>query len=431
MQRNSRVLSKQALGKLNAKRIAVFFAILLFAGTGVFAIIRLRGASGTEQAARARSQTRLNIEEHNVIEDVLQWPLPQIPQGQGWFRSNASGMILERSPSRSEALLNPYALFVYRTGPQDLPDLIRPFFNANFLIEVRVLYKDGEEFRRQWIFRSAGRNRLVAVFASEPEPEACELDENGSALAETVIHPNGSIEIYNANGFLTEEHLFHSDGSITKRFFYYAGGVLIRAETWRQTLCEEGPVMAKLYTDHFRYNRSRFLRSVERVFHEEQRIEIGDGTIRVAFPRHIEDIVAVNAAFIEEAALTQIPEFFGNITASEGYSAVFSTDERSRVLSQTMVDDDGNIVFTIYNTWVGDRITSMRKLEGGYEFLTEFEFDADGNRIVERNLRNGVLERVVRTQGNREIEEIYLNNVLVLEAIWEYGRKISEVRVNR
>ena len=432
------------MSKLKVKGFAIFFVIFLLAGAGIIALTRVRGASESqiEQAASAntpRSAARRTNEAPRITEEIPQsLLLPELRHGERWFRSNAGGMALEVSPTRTLALRNPHALVVYHTGPQNLPQLIRPFFNANLLIEVRVLYTDGQESRRQWIFRdAAGRSRLVAVFANEAEPEAgepyellSESYENGLLIAQTVIHPDGFIEIYDEDGFIIEEHRFRSDGSITRTFFFYADGAVIRAETWQQVLREEGPVFERLYTDHFRYNRSRLLRSVERVYHDEQRIEIGDNAIRVAFPRHIADIVGETADFIEEQ-LTEIPQFFGDITAAEGNRAVFDTDERSRVLSQTMLDEDGNILFTIDNTWIGDRIVSMRKLEGGVEFLTEFEFDADGNRIIERNFRNGVLERVVRTQGNREIEELYLNNVLVLEAIWEDGRKISEVRVNR
>jgi len=49
--------------------------------------------------------------------------------------------------------------------------------------------------------------------------------------------------------------------------------------------------------------------------------------------------------------------------------------------------------------------------------------------ISEKNLKNGVLERVVLIDGETEIEELYMNNAVVLRAVWEDGRKISETRV--
>ena len=433
------------MSKLKVKGFAVFFVILLLAGAGIIALTRETYASEPqlEQTASANGEVRpeapITNEAPNMAEAIFQSSLPEFIHEERWFRSNAGGMALEEIPSRLVALRNRHALVLYYTGPHDLPDILLPFHNENLFIEVRVLYTDGEESRRQWIFRNAsGASRLVAVFAREPEMESnpntgyeltahnlYEEDENGLPAVQ-VIHPNGFIEVFNDDDFIIQEYRFRSDGSITKTYFFYADGVVIRAETWRQTLHYDGPLLERFFTDYFRYNRERFLRSVERVYHDEQQIEAGNA-VMVAFPRHIQDIIG-QTGFIEEK-LSQVPQFFGSLAAEEGARAVFDTDVRSRVLSQTMLDEEGNLLWTIYNTWEGERIVSMRKLEGDNEFLTEFEYDADGSRILERNLRNGSLERVVRTDGSREIEELYLNDVLVLRAIWEYGRKISETRI--
>jgi len=39
------------------------------------------------------------------------------------------------------------------------------------------------------------------------------------------------------------------------------------------------------------------------------------------------------------------------------------------------------------------------------------------------------LERLVMTEDNKDIEQLYLNNVVILQAVWEDGRKISETRM--
>jgi hypothetical protein len=36
---------------------------------------------------------------------------------------------------------------------------------------------------------------------------------------------------------------------------------------------------------------------------------------------------------------------------------------------------------------------------------------------------------VIRTSGDREIEELYMDDRVILRAVWEKGRKISEERV--
>jgi hypothetical protein len=66
---------------------------------------------------------------------------------------------------------------------------------------------------------------------------------------------------------------------------------------------------------------------------------------------------------------------------------------------------------------------------GDDERLTEYEYDSAGDRMLERNFNRGILERTVRSTGNRDIEELYMNGRIVLRAVWEDGRKISEERI--
>jgi hypothetical protein len=108
---------------------------------------------------------------------------------------------------------------------------------------------------------------------------------------------------------------------------------------------------------------------------------------------------------------------------------VFTTDERGRILTQTMLDDGDTELWVIRNTWSGERIVSSLKIEGEDERLAEYEYNEAGDRILERNSRNEVLERLVRSEGKTEVEELYMNGKPVLRAVWEDGRKISEERV--
>jgi hypothetical protein len=125
------------------------------------------------------------------------------------------------------------------------------------------------------------------------------------------------------------------------------------------------------------------------------------------------------------------PEFFGDLFVKENTRIVYTNDERGRILTQTLHNNDekNSVVWTIANKWSGDRIVSTSKKEGDIESVSEYEYDSDNNVILERNFKNGVLERVVRTEGNKDIEELYLNGIIVLRAVWEDGRKVSETRV--
>jgi hypothetical protein len=112
-----------------------------------------------------------------------------------------------------------------------------------------------------------------------------------------------------------------------------------------------------------------------------------------------------------------------------GDRVVYATDERGKVLTETRRDAEGEIRGEIRNTWAGDRLKAVEWKAGEDERRTEYEYDSGGDRIMERNYNKGILERTVRQENGREIEELYMNGVVILRAIWEKGRKISEERV--
>ncbi|MCL2243121.1 MAG: hypothetical protein FWC03_01475 [Treponema sp.] len=350
-----------------------------------------------------------------VSDNVPDWVTPA-----RWFRSNAGGMALEEIPSRITALRNEYALVTDFVSREELPEYLAEFYVNNFFIEMRVLYENGEETRRQWIFRdSRGTTRLIAVF-SEPEDDSGENNGGGEGN-----NRNGFIEIFSNNGFITSEYRFFNDGRINRNDYNYNSSMIISASAmiWD----EDGDAYAQAYADNYRYNRSSFLRSVERVFYKDSQISASDESIMLSFPGNI-----MSAAKIDDfisGKVNPYPEFFGDITVQKESRIVFSTDERGRVLAQVFYDEDDNIVWVIENTWRDDRIASVIKTENGVEYLAEYEYDSDGKRILERNLKDGVLERIVRTTGGRDIEDLYINNIIVLQAVWEDGRKISETRI--
>ena len=80
------------------------------------------------------------------------------------------------------------------------------------------------------------------------------------------------------------------------------------------------------------------------------------------------------------------------------------------------------------NTWSGDRLLSVLWKTKDENTLIEYEYDEEGDRVVERNFNHGVLERIVYIQDDMEIEDIFINGVLMLRAYWENGKKIREER---
>ena len=378
-----------------------------------------------------------------------EWMPPGPPR---WFRSNAGGMTLEEIPSRLAALRNEYALVIDYVNPAELEPFLSPFYFSDYSVEIRILYEAGEESRKQWLFRDEpGNVRLNAVFrweADEPDNSAEDagetsagFDENSEDMDEEthiVIadnmaqtgtlqsgekRPVGFIEIFNENSQIAEDYRFTEEGEEIQIIYFYSTNIMIMTETRQRA--SSGGEFIKTHTDFYRYNRSFSLRYVERQYHGSS----GPEPVRLSFPGRILD-AAADKNFMSDK-LSPNFDFFGSYSAGEGYRVVFNTDERGRILSQSMLDDEGETVWTIINTWSGDRILSVRRIEGEEEKITEFEYDSSGNRIVQRDILNGVLERLVRIDGDKETEELYMNGIVVLIAYWEDGRKIAEERVRR
>ena len=266
--------------------------------------------------------------------------------------------------------------------------------------------------------------RVSSGIPAETPAEVHAGDRNiGSAKTRYII---GFVEMYDRNSLLTTEYAFFNDGSRQKIDYTLTDNILtsISVAVAENKSAEDYHLF---FIDSFFYNRSMFLRSVERNFYQEGTLSLSDEPLRVALPISAKE-AAMSAAFIETRHNT-LPDYFGASIININYKIVYTTDIRGRILLQTLYDEEDNVIWVITNTWENDRIISSSKEEGETVLLTEYEYDSGGNKILERNYRDGVLERLVRTDDKTEIEELYLNNVVVLRAVWEDGRKISENRI--
>jgi len=457
-----------------AKKIIPFvvLAFFLFA-----AIIALTDDSNASSAKLKEADMLRDFPFNSKFErKPLEWGSPA-----HWFRSNAGGLAIEEVATRLAALRNEYALAIGFPHQDELPEYLLSYFNEEeHNIEIRILYKNGEQIRTQWIFRDEkGTTRLNAVFLEPSEADAQEelqleevqLEEiaqeeiqqeeiqseeaqhgevkPGETLAEeepavdsdevqeiavandadkkidSAKQKTGFIEIFDEKSFLTCEYRFFEDGKISKTDYVFNDSLILNSTV---SLSEDGGAeFKKEYADFYRYNRSASLRAVERKFYKDREISFLDEPVIITFPRRIRD-TSKFGAFIGER-LNSYPEFFGEIVVRADSKIVFETDDRGRILSQTLYDGKEEVVWVIRNTWQDNRIVSTSKTEGKTVLSAEYSYNSAGDRILERNLKNGVLERVVRTEGKTDTEELYLNNVLVLRAVWEDGRKISETRV--
>jgi len=373
-----------------------------------------------------------------------------------WYLSNSSGMILDPIPSRLAAMRAEYSLSIRSALPRELPEFLLPNFNSAFRIELRTLYNEGSASRFLWIFRDGrGMTRFTAAGTgsrfSLRTPDGYPPEENGEDLG------SGIIEIRNSEGAVTREFQYDENLAEWDYRYFYRDGVLLRTEIWfkesphpvveendeeengedngednGEPLAEplpviepirEPPVFVLLFTDRYRYTRSGSLRAIDRTLHQ------GDmDRLRVGFPRlgpggiRGHDIISQTDVFGSE--------YFIGVQAEEGVTISYSIDIRGRVQGEVWRDVDGTVLGELVNTWSGDRLMSVLWSSAEEERRIEFEYNADGDRIVERIFRNGVLERSVTWQDGREIEDVFMNGRLVLRAIWEDGVKISEERVS-
>ncbi|MDR3333508.1 MAG: hypothetical protein LBT13_01280 [Treponema sp.] len=351
---------------------------------------------------------------------------------QEWYFSNAAGMALEPALSQLVALRSKYCLEVGTASLAELPEPLGQYYTPSYRIELHILYEDGKELRRQWIFKDAKRTtRLVASLVADVPQDATETGE-----PET---PTGFIEIYDENNLITEEHQRYPDNTEQIIVYFYNNMVLIRMETRLKTpvsrseptepVLEDSSRITTITTDYYRYTRSNTLRSIERVYHqavsEEARLT------RLPFPP-LRLHALVNENFVSPGTAyssTFMQDVLSSSSNKPGDRVVYTTDERGRVLTETRWDEAGTILSEIRNTWTGDRLASVDWKSGDDERRTEYEYDHQGDRIIERDYNRGVLERVVRQEQAREVESLYMNGEEILRAIWENGRKISEEQV--
>lgn len=324
-----------------------------------------------------------------------------------WFKSNAAGMALEETPSKLAALRSEYALEIISARDDEILDFLLPYYDSGYNPEIRVLYRNSEQSRTQWLFRDENSiTRLNAVFVNT------EISEN----------KNGFIEIFDENSVLTEEYRFYENGGRIKTEYELKENLLISAAYF---LSDNSGDYAKVYEDFYRYNRALSLRSIERIYIKD--VQVSYDRININFPIRIMD--TINNSFFITERINLYPDFFGDVFIASDSRMIFDTDERGRILKQTLYDDEDNIIFIIVNTWANNRIVSTNKTEGDTVLLSEFQYNSSGDRILERNYKNGALERLVRTEGNTETEELFINNILVLRAVWEDGIMTSETRI--
>jgi hypothetical protein len=291
-----------------------------------------------------------------------------------------------------------------------------PYYDESFRTELRILHKEGAEYRRQWIFRDAMNTaRLTASGSGGLFGGASPEDERRT----------GFIELQNSGGAVIREFRFEDDRSEWEFLYVYGGDTLLKTETrFKQAPdedAEEEPFFVLITSDEYRYTRTGSLRAIDRSVHDSA------GLSRLSFPRLGPD---VSSGWEPETPASYVPEFLQDMQESAGINISYTLDSRGRILTEVWKDEDGVTVGEFRNTWSGDRLKSVQWKSPNEDRLVEYEYDDDGNSILERNFNNGILERIVTNNNGRDIEERYMNGRVILRAVWEKGLKISEERIH-
>jgi antitoxin component YwqK of YwqJK toxin-antitoxin module len=179
--------------------------------------------------------------------------------------------------------------------------------------------------------------------------------------------------------------------------------------------------------DSYFYTRAGSLRRLEREYLAEDAYE----KLKLVFPG-FSSTLEMGKDFISPQLVETSP-FIEEIKPPVEKS-VFNTDAMGKVLTESDYNEEGLLVGLMENTWEDGRLLSYKytAYTGDTESvsLVEYSYNEEGERIKEDNYRNGVLERsLYRAEDGLQIEDIYMNGVVILRATYKDGRKISEERI--
>ncbi len=364
---------------------------------------------------------------------------------QEWYVSDASGIALKRTTA-TVALALDFALSI-DSAAEGAPATVRAAVPVGGSLELRALYEKGAEVRRRW----------------------AALDAAGFERYVESRRPDGKVsyERYDASRRFIEEGRQAGEGARTIIRYAYSGDRLVRAEAFEvsgEAFAVSGDEAEKaLWVDAYRYLRSGALRSVERTYpalteggkaaRESARFEAPRGVPRLLDLRSADGSsvktaydasgrVVSRETFDAEGKPIGAAEVATYATEGEGPRSVVRSeeagvtvetglDERGRAVHELRTDAEGNALTETRTVWQDNRIASIETVAGGRTRRTEYEYDEEGNRTMERNYLDGKLERTVRRSGGEETEELYSDGVPVLRAVWLDGRKVSERRLRK
>ncbi len=387
-----------------------------------------------------------------------------------WYASDGSGIAYERiSPGRAGR--EEWAVEITSPGTSSIQSFAGKPLPPGSQLETKILYATGKlKSNSTTLTDSAGR-----VLSMET------IEEDGRTVRSN----------YSANGLLTEERNLESDGSATIVRWEYSGGRVLRSRMFSLAAPEAPkpskaseqavvpavesavpPMEVLVWTDSYLYDRAGAIRKVDRMLapmtennekpEKEEKVNQGgmsvrtrlglpvnlearspdgsalrilyDGTGRTARTVRLVDGKESSSVQVVYAGSGRSAYVTKTIEPRSGLAIETSHDERGRVLVETRSDKSGKTLERKLTTWADaeglrDRIAAVTLIAGGVERKTEYAYDKKGNRVAEKEYRNGILERSIIKEGRLEKEELFRNGKKVLSSVYENGVKKKDRRI--
>jgi hypothetical protein len=398
-----------------------------------------------------------------------------------WYISNSAGMALERAmPLR--ALREKNALAVHELKPEDVPREIRKYYSEPWRITCSILYEDGKRIKTQWVFRDQAQMALFVAAIGDNGSGFIEwYDDQGFLVEEQRLDADGSGYFisysYKDNTLLkAEAHFVEAvprEASVEEEplpgeLDDFVPGIMTPSEDDELPLIEidmtealiidnpadtaaiseavlpsaaemarnpDGPApipesfvaitgreTGPVWTDIYRYTRSKGLRSIERTFYSP-----GIQPEMIRFPRFVEG-GTTDINFVS-APIPSFSIFLSDVMNTESSKIDYTFDNKRRIVTETYRGEDDSVIGELKNIWENDHLVSVNWTTPAGERRVAYIYDKAGELEKEENYNNGVIERSVVLDGDREIETLYRDGKEILRAVWLDGRKISEERV--